>query len=85
MPRVVISVRVSEQTAAAIDKARGGTSRARWAEDVIGAALDRDEPMGAAAATPRAEAAPRAGGCDHPRARVIKGFCYKCGSMMVPK
>ena len=27
----------------------------------------------------RAAVKARAGACDHPRGRVIKGFCYRCG------
>lgn len=75
MPRVVISVRVSEQTARAIDQMRGATARARWVEDLIEEAVT----------PPMAATAPRFSGCDHPRARVIKGFCYKCGTMVLPR
>lgn len=84
MARVVISVRVDTTTADAIDGARGGMSRSRWVEQLIEDALggDQQEPMTATARkTPKDATA----GCDHPRARVIKGFCYKCGSLVLPK
>jgi hypothetical protein len=95
MPRRdnVISVRVSAETASKLDDVRGGQSRARWVADLIDhvlnaatAAMPTEEtapghtPTGTTAGTPRAQTA-----CDHPRARVIKGFCYKCGGMVLPK
>jgi hypothetical protein len=70
--RVVISVRVSEAEAEAIDGVRGGLGRAAWVETVVEAALRQGE-------TAKKKVKRDADACPHPRGRVIKGFCYRCG------
>lgn len=85
MTKQVISIRVTPETAAAIDTARAGESRARWVENLIAATLDEqreDTEVRKAVGTDFAEAR-NVGLCNHPRARVIKGFCYRCGSMVI--
>lgn len=84
--KVTFNVRVPEDVAQAIDKARAGQSRSAWVADAIDAALSGGE-VGVASeglkdvtevkpgGTPKA----RREGCPHPRGRVIKGFCYACG------
>ncbi len=71
MPSITITVRVSEKEAAEIDVARGGQSRASWVAVAITTALN--------AAKPAPKRKVEAGACPHPRGRVIKGFCYRCG------
>jgi len=85
--REVISIRVSEGTAQAIDQVRGGTSRAKWVEELIVSELDdsREEAELAKAIDTDFAEARKTERCNHPRARVIKGFCYRCGSMVLPK
>ena len=78
MKRVVFNVRVSEDTAAAIDKARGGQSRSAWVADAIDAALTGPGLMLGEEIIP-ARKVKAAGACPHPKARVIKNFCYACG------
>jgi len=82
MPRNnVITVRVSTETTDADDAVRGTASRSAWVEGLIAAELGRArEPKAGTASTD--PAAP--GRCPHPRGRVIKGFCYRCGSMVLP-
>lgn len=91
MPRSeTIAIRVTPETLQAIDAARGGMSRARWVGELIAAELNRDP---AAAGTVELNTGTATTGnasvkievCTHPRARVIKGFCYRCGSMVLPK
>lgn len=85
--KVVVSVRLTQQAAEQIDQARGSRSRAAWIEEAISAALEdkqADSELAKAEATGFAEAR-KTGACTHPRARVIKGFCYRCGSMVLPK
>ncbi len=85
MPRnQVITIRVTQETADAIDAVRAGESRARWVAQLIADALNTTpRPVSPYGQEIRPETASRT--CDHPRARVIKGFCYKCGSMVLPK
>ncbi len=73
--RVIIPVRVPEDVAQAIDRARAGQSRSSWVADLIDAALTETTP----AAKTKSDTKERRSGCPHPRARVIKGFCYRCG------
>lgn len=73
--RVIIPVRVPEDVAAKIDSARGGQSRSAWITDLIDAALGETAPQKKTYDTLKE----RRSGCPHPRARVIKGFCYACG------
>lgn len=74
--RVIIPVRVPEDVAQKIDSARGGQSRSGWVSDLIDAALtETDAPPKKTNDAPKE----RRSGCPHPRARVIKGFCYACG------
>lgn len=73
--RVIIPVRVPEDVAQAIDTARAGQSRSAWVADLIDAALTETAP----ATTTNVTQKERRSGCPHPRARVIKGFCYACG------
>jgi len=74
--RVVIPVRVSEPKAAAIDAARGDTARSVWVEGAIDAELAR---LDAASRPAPAVRQGKPDDCPHPKARVIKGFCYACG------
>lgn len=69
----MISVRVPEDVATAIDKARGARSRSSWAEQVLTERVDpaRTQPPRKQVDTPRCP--------PHPRGRIIKGFCYRCG------
>lgn len=83
--RVIIPVRVPEDVAQAIDKVRAGQSRSSWVTGAIDAAL-REAKRESGPPPPEviSEAiVPLEGGkkqhCPHPRARVIKGFCYRCG------
>jgi hypothetical protein len=82
--REVISVRVDEGTAQAIDQVRGSASRAKWVEGLISDTLE-DGPARLMAGEEMIPASKvrEAGACNHPRARVIKGFCYRCGSMVL--
>jgi len=79
--KVAFNIRVSEETAQAIDHARGGQSRAGWVSDLIDAALAAggDPPVEYRSGSQRKRAEAAGGKCPHPRARVIKGFCYACG------
>jgi len=72
--RVIIPVRVPEDVAQAIDNARAGQSRSAWVADLIDAALTEAAPV-----KKTSDTKDRRSGCPHPRARVIKGFCYACG------
>lgn len=78
---VVFNVRVSEETAQAIDKARAGQSRSAWVADVIDAELaaGTEPPVELRSKSQQRRVAAESGKCPHPRARVIKGFCYACG------
>jgi hypothetical protein len=69
--RVAISVRVPAAVAEEIDAARGGQTRTAWVEAAIDAALREAKPAARRKVDP--------GECPHPRGRVIKGFCYRCG------
>jgi hypothetical protein len=73
--RVIFNVRVSEQVAEAIDQARAGQSRSAWVADAIDRMLTGD-PEPAVEQKKQVRDPDR---CPHPRARVIKGFCYRCG------
>lgn len=66
-----VSARLSPAEAEILDQARGGLTRSAWIETLIRAELQRFT---------RAQP-PREGDCPHPPRRVIKGFCYACGSM----
>jgi len=70
--RVAIPVRVSQDIADSIDTVRGSRTRQQWVADAIDHALHEAKP----AARRRKE---DDGACPHPRGRVIKGFCYRCG------
>jgi hypothetical protein len=70
--RVAIPVRVSQDVADSIDTVRGSRTRSQWVADAIDYALHEAKP----AARRRKE---DDGACPHPRGRVIKGFCYRCG------
>lgn len=78
---VVFNVRLSEQTAAALDQVRGGQSRSAWVADLIEAevASRADPPVEFRSESQRRRVEATSGKCPHPRARVIKGFCYACG------
>lgn len=78
--RVAITAKVSEDTADAIDLARGSLSRSEWLRQLIeqglaGTPAGRPEP--AALESLRAS---RREDCPHPKARVHKGFCGACGT-----
>lgn len=79
--KVVINIRVPEETAQAIDQARAGQSRAAWVAGLIDAALAaaEDPPVEYRSESQRRRVEATSGKCPHPRARVIKGFCYACG------
>jgi hypothetical protein len=73
----VIGIRVSETVAEAIDAARGGMSRAAWVEDLIGPALGITVNGNS---NPEKKRNTESDTCPpHPRGRVVKGFCYRCG------
>jgi hypothetical protein len=78
---VTFNVRVSVETAQAIDQARAGQSRSAWVADAIDAALSagEDPPVELRSKSQQRRVAAESGKCPHPRARVIKGFCYACG------
>lgn len=98
-----IYLRVDAQTAAAIDAARGTSSRARWVAGLIDAALVPKQDTSPVEFTPdtaptvitdptvatvprdRTETTGTTAPCSHPRARVIKNFCYRCGRMVPVK
>jgi hypothetical protein len=85
--KIVISIRVTPETATAIDAARAGLSRARWVENLISGTLEDERgeiELRRAVDTDFTEAR-SATRCTHPRARVIKNFCYRCGSMVITK
>lgn len=63
-----VSARLSPAETEVLDRVRGGLTRSAWIEELIRAELQRATPA-------------REGGCPHPAARVIKGFCYACGRM----
>lgn len=69
--RVAIPLRVTQDTADSIDTVRGGRTRQQWIADAIDHALHEAKPAAKRKVDP--------GACPHPRARVIKGFCYRCG------
>lgn len=80
---VTMSARFSDAEAAAIDVARGVTDRSVWLRNAALVAVERQRPS-AGHVDRQAEAvaqnlAAAQGDCPHPRARVIKGFCYACG------
>jgi hypothetical protein len=79
--RVIINVRVSDEVAQAIDSARAGQSRASWVAGAIEMALGVEMALGNVPAEPQPgkKRVQETGRCPHPRARVIKGFCYACG------
>ncbi len=79
MSRIPITVRLPEPIAAAVDAARGGQTRTAWVEEAIYAALAE-----AKQAVPTASRKREAGDTcpPHPKGRVIKGFCYRCGSLV---
>ena len=84
--KVVISIRLSPETVEAVDAARGSVSRTRWVETVVSEAvapMDETETIRGTVPTPGAATKDHTARCDHPRARVIKGFCYRCGSMVL--
>ena len=75
--KVVIPVRVSEEMAGQIDARRGGQSRSQWVVDsIVVAMLAADDPPPAKAEKKQPRDPDK---CPHPRGRVIKGFCYRCG------
>lgn len=78
---VVFNVRVSEETAQAIDQARAGQARSAWVAEAIDAALAAggDPPVEFRSKSQQRRVAAESGKCPHPRGRVIKGFCYACG------
>lgn len=82
-----MSARVSEAEAQLIDAARGIEERGVWLRRAALAAAERQRPP-AGHADRQAEAcgqnlAAARGDCSHPKARVIKGFCYACGKPAV--
>jgi hypothetical protein len=66
----VVSARITADEAVLMDEIRGATDASVWVENLIRAELQRH------AAASR-QTAP--GDCPHPKGRVIKGFCYRCG------
>jgi hypothetical protein len=78
---VVFNVRVPEDVARAIDEARAGQSRSSWVAGVIDEKLAAGEnpPVEFRSKSERKRVEEGLGSCPHPRARVIKGFCYRCG------
>ena len=89
--RVVMAAKVSEQTADAVDGARGDQTRSAWLQDAIGMKLSTtakpavrnpasaQESRRTAGWLP-ARARPAASECPHPKARVHKGLCGACGT-----
>lgn len=86
---VTLSVKVSEVTAASVDRARAGRSRSEWLQSVIAEALagcpqrrSSQRPRGmaptAAEFTRERERDQREDACPHPKASVIKGRCSRC-------
>ena len=69
--RVPIPLRVPQDIADSIDTVRGTRTRQQWVADAIELALHEAKPAPKRAVDP--------GACPHPRGRVIKGFCYRCG------
>lgn len=78
---VTFNVRVSEETAQAMDRARAGQSRSAWVAGVIESALAMwdETPVEFRSKSQQRRVTAESGKCPHPRARVIKGFCYACG------
>lgn len=74
---MVIPVRVSESMAEAIDAARGSVGRSPWFEklaaEVLGETVHEKAKPGISRTQDSADCPP------HPKGRVIKGFCYRCG------
>jgi hypothetical protein len=86
---VTISVKVSEDDAAALDRARGGASRSAWLQRIINAELGRtagtaefvagiEQENRRIAGQSRPRPASTEPGCPHPKASVIKGRCTRC-------
>lgn len=75
---VTLACRVTADIAAAVEEAcaRLGVSRSAWLESLVRDAVGQPAPVspGRHARVP--------GSCPHPKARVIKGFCYACGTMV---
>lgn len=70
--RVAIPLRVSQDLADSIDTVRGMRTRQEWVTDAIDHALQEAKPTAKRKVVDSGE-------CPHPRGRVIKGFCYRCG------
>lgn len=78
-----MTLRLDVETVDQIDQARGSRTRHGWIEDAIVSALavGRGEQVIPAEVVKTAGRPAHRGTdtCPHPRARVIKGFCYACG------
>lgn len=75
--KVAITIRVPGDVAEAIDEARGGLSRSAWVESLVEVALTPAQTKKSAAENKRIR---ESTSCPpHPRGRVVKGFCYRCG------
>lgn len=73
-----ISARLTDEQLDRLDElcARMNVSRAGWLSALVADALSQAAP----ARSGRHGRVPS--DCPHPRARVIKGFCYACGRMV---
>jgi hypothetical protein len=71
-----VTAKFSDDELAWVDRACGGRSRSEWLRAL---ALDAAVPRASEVARRSPAAVPA---CDHPRGRVIKGFCYRCGRMV---
>jgi hypothetical protein len=77
MGKQIISVRISDETAQAIDQARGSQPRSAWLLDLIAPALG--EPV-YTKSQPGKKRNTESETCPpHPKGRVLKGLCYRCG------
>ena len=74
--RVAIPLRVSQDIADSIDAVRGTRTRQEWVADAIALALHEAKPARRVRAGKEGDACP-----PHPKGRVIKGFCYRCGQL----
>ena len=81
--RNTVCAKLSDSELRTVEIARGHMDRSEWVRGALLAAAERGQPReGYADRQSEAVAqnlAALEGDCPHPKARVIKGFCYACG------
>jgi hypothetical protein len=84
--RVTVCIKLSEQDAAAIDKARGDRSRSDWGRAALLAAASPEPrkteiiPLAPKVVISRSGRSRPGADCPHPKARIAKGLCNACGT-----